>query len=385
MLPDDLPEYERSEFALRLFPGAKTRFDLSQAVYFTKLVSRDREDPRTVFGHLARFIFDHHPYVLDLPPAVSHRYHEARRVAEMFPQGTEGLYQRITAHFQEAEELFRQNQARAVAATPSKRLQGEFQIVNLPLQIAERGLVWNHHAQTMVYQDKTEELFGKEPGWTATKLADGAWLSAGNLMFEVVQGGIARAVSRYHEQHNLEDRWGFTLPGEMSDWRDLDQWVVMTHIVDKGLLGVARELGVQSHIDMIEGMKLTPAIYVRSYVDILQLMGLNPELGIRGILSEGTWIYDPTLKELFPQQSVAHLSEVAGDVVTLGTAKEMGLPLQAQFATHDSTRKKAFDEGKYPVQVVARFIDEQGMVAAIQSHGDDVAKSRLAELQVTNP
>lgn len=362
-----------SEKPIVPYPGARTQWDYFRTQQVNEEIRETSGDSHATASKLTQYIFDTHPDVLDLPPAVSHRFHQSQAVMARFPQGEKILEKTILARFQEAEERFKQGYSFVVTSTvigfdpkrPSPlSCDGSLvQKINLPEQIQRRALVWNVWVQEMIKKGDTDKLFSHHPEWLGIKPAEGTLFQAGNLMFEVVEGlGRLYIPDR---THNLTKRWN--LGGNMS-WPDdgePDQWFIMTHIVEKDLLELSTKVGD----NMIDGKRLTPEVYAKSYIPILQLIKLNPQLSIKGVLSDGSWIYSKELTKLFPQQAIAGLHDIAGDVVDIGTASELNLPEQIDFATHDSTRKKAFLEGRYGVSVASRFIDPDGMKKVLESFG----------------
>jgi len=174
-------------------------------------------------------------------------------------------------------------------------------------------------------------------------------------MVEVTEG-LSRVRTRPHQLADVENKLGVA-PQSHGWGAGLDTWFVMTHIMDKQLLRLAASLGET----MIDGTKLTPEIYAKSYIPIQEIIDKNPGLQIAGVLSEGSWIYSDSL-EAFPDQPVCQIRrEVAGTVVELGPADEIGMPAQAAFATGDPRRAKAAQNGTYTPGVAARFIDYAGI------------------------
>lgn len=366
-------EAPTSEIHIIPYPRARTRWDYFRTQQVNEEIRETSGDSHATAGKLTRYIFDTHPDVLDLAPAVSHRFHQSQAVMARFPQGEKILEGTILARFQEAEERLKQGYSFVVTSTiigsdpkrpsPMSYDGSLVQKINLPEQIQRRALAWNVWVQEMIKKSDIDKLFSHHPEWLGVKPAEGILFQAGNLMFEVVEGlGRLYLPDR---THNLTKRW--KLGGNMS-WPDdgePDQWFVMTHIVEKDLLELSRKVGE----NMIDGKKLTPEVYARSYIPILQLIALNPQLSIKGVLSDGSWIYSQELTRLFPSQHISDLHDIAGDVVDIGTAGELNLPEQIDFATHDPTRREAFLEGRYKVNVAARFIDPEGMRGVIQRFG----------------
>lgn len=355
------------------YPGARTRWDYARTEQVNEEVRKASGDSQATANRLTRYIFDTHPDVLDITPALSHRFHQSHAVMKRFPQGEKILEETILARFQDAEERLRQGYSFVVTSTVLSSnpaiprplfYEGQaVQKVNLPQDIQRRALAWNVWVQEMIKKGDTDKLFSHHPEWLGIKPAEGTLFQAGNLMFEVVEGlGRLYVPDR---KHSLTKRW--KLGGNMNwpDGGEPDQWFAMTHIVEKDLLELSMEVGD----DMIDGRKLTPEVYAKSYIPILELIKLNPQLSIKGVLSDGSWIYSEELSKLFPQQPIASLHDIAGDVVDIGTASELNLPEQIDFATHESTRKKAFLEGEYKVNVASRFIDPDGMRKVLERFG----------------
>jgi hypothetical protein len=188
-------------------------------------------------------------------------------------------------------------------------------------------------------------------------LAEGIHLQVGNLVIEVGDGR-ERLNRRPNRELNLAQRWGNP---EDDKWGRHGNWFAMSHIAEKDLL----HLSEQVKPGMIHGMRLTPETYVQSYKDILEIIRLNPAFHINGVLSDGTWAYSDELAQVFPDQHISKLHDVAGDVVNIGTATELGMPIQEYFATLNPERRAAFVAGKYKVTIAARFIDVAGMEVAI--------------------
>jgi hypothetical protein len=98
-------------------------------------------------------------------------------------------------------------------------------------------------------------------------------------------------------------------------------------------------------------------------------MDLNPRLPIQGVMSDGTWAYSSELARVFPDQHISRLHDIAGKVIELGSAAELHLPEQIEFATVEPRRRAAYLAGQYSVGVAARFIDRQGMVDVLEQFG----------------
>ena len=224
-----------------------------------------------------------------------------------------------------------------------------------------KGLTWNRWAQNQIVNGNIHGLFGGHPEWVGVKLGDGSWLQAGNLMMEIADG-LGRVRTPTHQNKNVEAQWGLQSSEERG--AGLDQWFVMSHIADKELLRLAQGLG---H-GMVDGMKLTPETYARSYTPIMELMNLNLRLDIKGMLSDGTWAYSSELGKLFPHQHISRLHDIVGTVIELGTAAELNMPAQRDFAIGDAERNVAYLKGRYQIGIAARFIDRQGMDAVVAKY-----------------
>lgn len=359
-------------------PEPSSRWEVPHAAFVSREFIKNEGNPDAQAQWLTNYIFGHYPMFLDLPPAVNYRFQEACRAAARHPVGRERVHNSILFHFQEAEKQFRDGYTLITSINPAlERLNGEWaERVYLPDRMRTRALAWNTWAQEMIRSGKINDLFGHDPEWVGMKLADGTWLHAGNLMTEVTQG-VGRIQTPAHQQHNLIDRWGYDIEDQ---WVDLDRFVVMTHIVDKGLLRLADQIGKDAGVEMIEGMKLTPAIYVRAYPEIVDLMRRNPDLDIHDVLSDATWIYNPRLEDLFPHHDVARLHRVAGDIVIIGTAQSIDMPAQVRFATLNRERRTAFEAGKYQVEIASRRIRDTEMIEVTKQYGDEVALERLNEV-----
>lgn len=360
-----LPNGERS---IQFYPGTKPRWDYSRTQQVNKDIKANFEDPNKTAGILRDYIFDSHPWVLDLPPAISHRFSESMRVMESFPNGKENLESLITDYFKKAEERLLNGYAVVRDVDVLTRKDAEYENerikIHLPESVKRRALVWNKWVQKMIKDGRIKEVFTPKPQGISVRLAEGSLLQAGNLMFEVAQG-----LGRLHKPEMNPS--GLELKEMLATFNDgtqaiveTDHWFILSHIVEKDLLKLSQILGE----GMIDGMKLTPRVYVKSYIPILELIEINPSLDIRGVLSEGTWIYSSELGKLFPEQDISKLHDVAGKVIDIGTAQELGLREQIDFATRDSVRRKSFEDGEYKVTIAARFIDPQEMRKAISEH-----------------
>lgn len=360
-------------------PNLSSRWDVPRAAFISKAIMENKDDLDAQTAWFTNYIFGHHPMLLDLPPAVNYRFQEACRAASQHPVGKERIVNSILAHFLKAEKRFRDGYTLATSINPTQeKLNGDWaEKVYLPERIKSRCLAWNTWAQEMIKSGRINDLFGKDPEWVGVKLADGTWLPVGNLMVEVVQG-VGRIQTPAHQKQDLATRWNYDLD---DGWVDVDRWVAMTHIVDKGLLHLANQIGKTTGVEMIEDFELTPAVYVRAYPEILQLMSLNHQLNIHDVLSDATWIYNPKLEDLFPKQEVAKLHRVAGDIVIIGTAAEMRLPAQVRFATLNPERKAAFESGKYKVEIASRRIRDNEIIEVTKKYGDTIALERLREYE----
>lgn len=325
---------------------------------------------------LSQHVFSRHPDVLDLPPAVLHRYLEAKRVAAEHG-GEEKLTDSILARFERAEQAMQNGLAFMLTSTvvscdvarPQPEIhEGQMcQRVLLPDSIVERATIWNQWVQQRIKDREIDTLFSQHPDWHTIKSAEGSLLPAGNLNFEVVEG-IVRAYSLLRHQPGAKEELGLTYPKRV--WAEgTDSWFAMTHIIERDLLALAAS--IDPH--MIDGMKLTPEVYARAYKPIVELIDLNPQLQIDGVLSEGTWAYSRELGDVFPDQNIARLHDIAGNVLERGPADELGLPEQIMFATYDPVRRAAYEAREYKVGVAARFINRQGMTRVLGRFGIDLA------------
>jgi hypothetical protein len=319
---------------------------------------------------LGRHVFARHPMILDLPPAVLHRYEQAKRIIGSHPGGIDLLKDTVLARFEEAGEAIQNGHTHMV--THSLAFEGQkpsvvhgtlAQRVQLPDSIQHRALAWNGWVQNQIKGDGIDELFSGHPQWHGVKIAEGSLLPVGNLNFELVQG-LARARRSGSKGNYAEADWGLRKDGEWGS--GLSDWFAMSHIVEKDLLRFARdEIGP----DMIDSMQLTPATYAKAYAPVVELIDLNPQLDIQGVLSDGTWAYSNELKRVFPDQHMADLHDIAGTVIELGSADQLGVPEQVLFATADPRRQQAYEAGEYKVSVAARFIDRAGMLAVLKQFG----------------
>lgn len=354
----------------------------------TDSIKEFKNQPDALASELVKYIFMHSPMVLDLPPRVAFRYNEAQRVMENYLEGEHLLNTALLQYFSLKEALYEKKHMYASTSwvvQPGIKIESidhePAVLINLPKQAAARGVACARWCQSMIKNEKGNKLFNEDPLWTVVKLGSGAWLPVGNLMAEVCQG-VPRIQSPAHDRKGVIRKLGFAK--DIVGPRDyaMDPWVVMTHIVDKKLLDLLERIGIDenANMSMIEDHKLNVGIYCRSYPEIIDLIHRNPLLAIRGVLSDGTWIYWSGNEKFFPHQEVMKLHRVAGEKVVVGTAKELGMEAQVQFATMDPERRAAYEKGEFPVTVVARFIDEPGMIAATQKYGDAIAKQKLADI-----
>ncbi len=353
-------------------PNARTRWDYYRAIRANEDIELASRSPFGVAKKLAEYVFDTHPHVPDFASGISYRFGQAQKVIEQYPKGSEILRDVILNDFQETEGRFQDGYTYAVSPTiisshPDipRRIShgGHFvQKIQLPESVQRRSLAWNRWAQNIIENGDMKKLFSESPYFLGIEPARGTKLPAGNLVVEVGEG-LGRVRTPIYRPHDLEKVWGLPVDNEWGS--GLDLWFIMTHIMEKDMLNLAETLGE----DMIDGRKLTPEVYVKSYVPILQLIDLNPQLPIQGVLSDASWIYSPELMSLFPQQAVASLHSIAGNVIDLGPALELGLPEQVGFSTKDSTRRKAFLEGQYEANVAARFIGPSEMRNIVRRFG----------------
>jgi hypothetical protein len=357
-----------------IFPylnGPHGRWDHAQANWANRAVASVAGDPEKTATILTQFIFETHPDVLDLPPATQHRLEESTQVMRTYVHGEELLTESVLGHYEQAAQKFQNGFTTAQTATivsadamrsgPIIENGMLIQKVDLPESVQQKALRWNQWAQRTIKDEGMEALFTAHPNWVGAKLGDGSWLPVGNLMVEVVEG-LGRIRTPQHQAQQAEEHWG--IGATSNEWGNgLDQWFVMTHIMDKELLFLASRLGQ----NMIDGMRLTPETYAKSYIPIRQIMEQNPQLAIRGVLSDGTWAYSSDLFRLFPQQPISGLHDIAGDVLDVGSAADLGMHAQIEFATHDAERREAFLKGLYDVRIASRFIDYEAMGDVLRS------------------
>lgn len=353
--------------SVRPNPDKPSRWEYFQARSMEHIVQNYRSEPEVLARELTHKIFDHHPDELDLPPHIYHRYKEVKRIMEVCGCSDVILNQALLNHFEEAKTNAIDGIALSTAVTlePLQWNKTPAVKIHLPSEIQHRLITINTWIQTEIQNGNADQVFGQPPLWTVTKLVDGTWLPVGNLMVEVTQG-VGRLRTPFHDEKDLIERWGFTHP-RASDMVDLNRWVVMTHIVDKGLINGLNAIGRIYQLPLVPSLKLTKVAYIQSYQEIAELIKLNPHLDIPGVLSDGSWIYDPALADLFPDQEIAQLFSIAGDVVPIASAQAMHQPIQITFATGDATRKKAYGEGRYCPTITARFITNQQIQARIDA------------------
>ncbi len=351
--------------------GARGYFAARDA---TEALETHPGDPEANARSLTRFILNHDPSALDVVPSMTNRYQQAAGFMDRYPSGQEKLAEVILDRFitihQCLEEGFVPQTTNTIIFSDPKRppnqmLDGNMtQRLNLPPIIQARSLVWNEWAQQKIEDGQMGKLFTDEIYRHGVKVANGDLLPAGNLWVEVGEG-LARIRGYHHWASELEVALG--LGGRDYDDDSLTSWYVMSHIAEKGILDLSASLGP----NMIDGKSLTDETYVKSYPPIVGLIDLNPHLDIKGILSDGSWIYSEELARVFPDQHVSKLHDVAGKVVELGPAEEIGKPIQAMFATLHPGRKAAYEAGEYRAGVAARFIDRGGMLAVTEQFGID--------------
>jgi len=360
---------------LEPFPGSFNALGYFTARNATLELEEHFDDPSANAQTLSQYIFERDPGTLDLVTAMSHRYDQARAFMGRYPDGQERLARSVLEYFQDIHQSLTEGYlptlTNTIISAHSDRPRNQTfkrrstQLLNLPPIIQSRSLIWNEWAQDKTQGGEIDELFTDEIQRHGAKVAAGALLPAGNLWIEVGEG-IERVRGNVGRQLELEKRWGFTYEDKEISWGlGQDDWFVMSHIAEKGILELATSLGP----NMIDGMHLTDEVYVRSYKPIVELIDLNPHLDIRGILSDGSWIYSEELVRVFPDQHVSKIHDVAGMVVELGKADEVGLPIQALFATLNPERRAAYDVGEYHAGVAARFIDRDGMANVLKRFG----------------
>ena len=348
--------------------GARGYFAARNA---TEELEAHPHDPTANANTLAGFVLNHDSSALDVVPSMTHRYEQARnymtRYADGHNQLSEAIHSRFVASHKRLSEGYVLVPAVGIGSAADNqqvRVDGRlYSKLKIPERIRTRSLVWNEWAQQKVKADEADELFTDEFFRHGAKAANGDLLPAGNLWVEVGEALLRIRDYPYVEESPLEQKWGHS-EEDGSGWSS-DDWFVMSHIAEKGILELADSLGPE----MIDGMKLTDETYVRSYAPIIELLDLNPHLDIQGILSEGSWIYSEELARVFPDHHVSKLHDVAGSVVELGPAVEIHRPIQAEFATLHPERRAAYESGDYKAGVAARFIDRAGMVRQLTDFG----------------
>ncbi len=358
-------EFPSDSLTIQPYPDGRSVWDYMHAVEAERQLggAADGHEAATI---LTRHIFGRHPFILDLPPAVLHRYRQSRQYMDSFPNGQAQLTDSILGHFTDAELLLQQGYANmqtvsiggmAVSTPKPGTANGEWvQRVALPESMQRRSLVWNRWTQGQIKDGKIDQLFSTHPQWHGIKTAEGSLLPAGNLNIELVEG-LAR--TKYDLRTYAEETWQLPIGDKWGS--GLELWFAMTHIIEKDLLKFASTLGP----DMIDGMHLTPDVYAKAYKPIIELIDRNPQLGIQGALSDGTWAYSRRLAELFPDQHISKLHAIAGNVIELGTAEELHVPEQVRFATGEPRRRAAYEAGQYLVDVAARFITRDEMAQVV--------------------
>lgn len=327
-------------------------------------------DPYENADALCHYVFHRHPDSLNLASELTYRYTQAAEYMSARPNGSNILNERFLSYFQGVHDRLMSGYVAmstpTIISADNNRPQSEWvegescQRVYLPDTVRDRSLTWNKWAQQLIKDGKTEELFTGEFYRHGAKVAAGALLPVGNLWIEVGEG-LARVRTRLHRSLEVESQWNLPTDGEWGS--GLDFWFVMSHIVEKGIL----ELSESIRPGMVDGMKLTPEVYVQSYKHVVDLIRLNPHLDIKGILSDGSWIYSHELTDVFPNQHVSRLHDIAGKVVELGPATLVGLPAQVKFATLNPVRQAAYETGGYKVGVAARFIDLKTMTKVLET------------------
>lgn len=353
-------------------PKARTRWDYYRALQVNEELEFVSGNSHEVAEKLVQYVFDTHPDVPDFASGISYRFGQVQKVIEQYPKGSEVLQDVILIDFLEAEGRIQDGYTYVVTSTlisshpdiprPIHHAGHLVQKIKLPESVQRRSLTWNRWAQNTIKSGDMKKLFSEHPYLLGIEPARCTKLPVGNLVVELGEG-LARIRTPIHRNHDLEDTWELPVDGEWGS--GLDLWFVMTHVMEKDMLNLAATIGE----NMIDGRKLTPEVYAKSYVPILQLIELNPQLPIQGVLTDGSWIYSSELMKHFPEQPIARLHDLAGNVIELGPALELGLPEQADFATKDQTRRQAFLKGQYGVNVAARFIRPAEMRSVINRFG----------------
>lgn len=373
VIADALRSRPPESLSLKPFPGTISPvadyFDAKQA---SEAIEAEIDDPEASTKWLTQYIFHRSSEHLDLVAAMTHRYQQADTFMSHYPNGHELLAGSILNHLQSVATRLQVGYVAMSTNTiisSTELVAGELsQRVYIPPVIQSRSLTWNHWAQDRIREGEVDSLFTDSTYRHGMKVASGALLPAGNLWVEVGEG-LAR-LRWAPGPRDIEQQLGIS---ETSEWdpigdfwhKGFGRWFVMSHIAEKDILRLSESI----RPGMIDSMKLTPAAYVQSYKPIIDLMDLNPQLAIEGILSDGSWIYSNELAQRFPDQHVSGLHDIAGQVVELGGAEEIGLAIQAMFATYDPKRHAAYESGDYKAGVAARFINREGMVSALSKFG----------------
>lgn len=320
----------------------------------TRIIESHQGDERSLAAKLLKgYVFANHPSMLDLPPNVTHRLKETIRVVtEKNPEtGMETVRQVLIGHYRQTKKQLDSGFLDIQTITPLQSREGKMRI-KLPSSILARTKVANQWMLNRMNQGEWLTTFDDPVlGTIAAKLGDANWLLAGSFMFELVQGS-GRAATPEHHKKGVWKRWQL----------DFDDWYLMTHIIDSGLNKQLQEIGVKAGIKMVNGEHLDDKVYVLAYPELLQLIRINPDLPIKGVLSEGSWVWDRQLMRKFPRQGVSRLAGVAGDMVDLGPLNRLiGYPAQIGFATGDRQRRAAFQKGRYMPHLGARFLSVEMM------------------------
>lgn len=360
---ESLAEKRQIKWRRKMLKGPSDRasgYEINGLEGINTRISEAGDDPILASDYLTEFLFRAYPNIPDYAPSLSDRFKSALFVMETYPHGRRVLMENISEYFTQKQKTLEAG----YMLTPSSNYFGyegltkiftNYERVNVTDQIAQRAITWNKFVQDMISSGQEEKLFTEHPYTQAIRPADGTKLPVGNLVVEVIPWA-QRLETSAHIGQNLQERWSLNDPP--------NQWFVMTHVMEKDMLNLARSLETNT----IDGMHLTPEVYAKSYKQILDLIRINTHLNIPGVLSDATWIYSSELKKLFPNQAISKLHDMAGDVVELGPAEEIGMPEQVIFATQNQERKQAYEEGKYKVSVVSRFIDKAGMEAVVRRY-----------------
>jgi hypothetical protein len=362
---------------------------IAEAEVATAIIEENINHPDILADKLIGYVFSHHPSILDLPPQMSHRYLQAAGIMDHIPNGKELLTTSLLTHLQTAERLLRENKMYATVGSINKGDHIEYwdteaaMIINLPENIATRALHCNFWVQKMTTAREAQKLFTEDPFWTVVKLAEGSWLPVGNIMIEVGQSGF-RIQSPVHDRAGVTRKFGYRREETAMPYEDLtDHWVVTIHIIDSGLLKLLDQIGTEteSPIPMIDSPHLSPSIYCRAYSEMLELIYLNPALDIRGVQSDWTWIFWNGNARRFPHQPATQLHEIAGQVVDLGSAEELGDKAQIRFATQNKARAAALQDGTFQPWIVANFVRSNKIANIIKKYGDEAAIQKLRAVQ----